>query len=124
MVIKTKNTWLITWERIGKQVSIPKRIAAILNYRYGGSYVKKVTERLYTQEMYSPSELFLYTQSTKNNPYPASYGEINGIPWHGQVYCGHNPFLFARRVNDLEVIVLPSGEEDFKWEEIPSFCNS
>jgi len=39
--------------------------------------------------------------------------------WTGEVYCGHNPFLFARIVDDLQVKVTDRDEEEFIWKERP-----
>jgi hypothetical protein len=62
-----------------------------------------------------PHEKLIAAFNQKANPYPAQFATIGGIPWHGEVTCGHNPFLRARLVDNL--LIDDQGEP--KWEERP-----
>jgi hypothetical protein len=53
----------------------------------------------------------------KSNPYPATFGTLDGVPWDSEVRCGHNPFLFARRVDDLTIETDVNGNEKATWTE-------
>lgn len=57
-------------------------------------------------------------RNKKLNPYPAHFSKINGITWLGRIYCGHNPYLFARKVDKLKVKVGENGKEIITWKEI------
>lgn len=48
------------------------------------------------------------------NPYQATFGSLKGIPWQGEVYCGHNPYLKARIVTNIS----SDSTGKFTWEEI------
>ena len=47
-------------------------------------------------------------------------GVLDGIPWSGEIECGHNPWLYARLVDDLTAEELADGTETVRWKEIPN----
>lgn len=92
-------------------------IAAILDSRLSGKRVLEIVELLFVNSQYSPSERLRYANGKKFNPYPARFGTLEGVPWEGEVFCGHNPYLHARLVDDCRIV----GEgvnERLTWEEI------
>ena len=98
------SAWLVTWEGVGGHVKIEEQVAAILNPRRSVDRVKDIVELLYVNASHSYVERINYAKSRKNNPYPAEFGvSHNGVPWTGEVTCGHNPFLEARLVDNLRV---------------------
>ena len=56
--------------------------------------------------------------SKRNNPYPALFGTIDGIPWSSEVICGHNPWLHARRVKNLSITINDDNTQEASWEEV------
>ena len=64
------------------------KVAFILNYRLAGETVAKHIERHYIDSFGSLSERLSYAKSTKNTPYPAGFGTLNGVTWLGQIHCG------------------------------------
>jgi hypothetical protein len=114
-----KRAWLITWEWIGDHAKKENKIVSILNYRVSPRNVRDYVERLYVDSEYSFTERVEYAKSRKNNPYPAEFDRINGVPWEGRIHCGHNPFLFARFVTNLRVELNADQREHLRWEEIP-----
>jgi hypothetical protein len=111
--------WLITWEWIGDHAKVENKIAAILNYRLQDDTVRGIMERIYINNYTSLSERVAYAKSKKNHPYPAQVHKSEGVPWSGRIYCGRNPYLYARLVDDLHVEVDKSGEEQLIWQERP-----
>jgi len=49
-------------------------------------------------------------------PYPAEFLKLEGLPWSGQIHCGHNPWLLARLVDDLEIVRDENGHEKATWK--------
>ena len=45
------------------------------------------------------------------------YDDIQGIPWTGRIFCGHNPFLGARLVDNLYVTKDSEGHEQLMRQE-------
>jgi hypothetical protein len=109
--------WLITWEWIGNHAKVENKIAAILNYRLSSDTVREIMEQIYINNYTSLGERVAYAKNKKNHPYPAQSDRINGVPWSGRMYCGHNPFLYARIVDDLCVNVDENREETLTWKE-------
>jgi hypothetical protein len=93
-------------------------IAAILNSRLSGKRVREIVELLYVNSQYSLSERLRYANGKKFNPYPAQFGTLERVPWEGQIICGHNPYLYARRIDDCRVVG-EGVEETLTWKEIP-----
>jgi hypothetical protein len=117
-----KTAWLITWEWAGDHARVDeaKRVAAVLNYRWGGDKVRELVEQLYAAIEYNAWDKAGVAQNNRSNPYPARFGNLdNNIPWLGEVHCGHNPWLHARRVRNFQVVIEDDGTKQTRWEEIP-----
>jgi hypothetical protein len=83
------------------------RIVAVLSHRLSGKRVRDFVEQLYiVLAKYSQSEKLACAKAAKGNPYPALLEDFERIT------CGHNPWLYARRVTDLEV-----REGCLRWRE-------
>jgi hypothetical protein len=67
-----------------------------------------------------------------HNPYPARFNTIvfeqpmpddeifrQNVPYTGQIYCGHNPFLFARLVDNLRPKDPANPDAGLVWDERP-----
>ena len=111
--------WLVTWEHIGEHARPPTKVATVLSPRLSGRRVLEIVELLYANAAYEPSERIAIAKSRRENPYPAQFGSLGGVPWGGQIVCGHNPFLEARLVSNLRVETDSSGHEQFVWDERP-----
>lgn len=119
--ITMKTAWLVTWEWIGDHAKVPedKKIAAIFNWRWSGSHVKELVEQLYISHKYTAWDKIGVAKNPKGNPYPALYGDIEGVPWQGMIHCGDNPFLHARLVNDLCIEISDEGPDKLTWKNKP-----
>jgi len=111
--------WLVTWEWVGDHARMENKIAAILNYRLSPERAGEIVELIYVNEQFTLSERIAYAKSKGNNPYPAQFDSIHGVPWTARIICGHNPFLYARLVDDLRVEIDKSGKETLNWKERP-----
>lgn len=111
--------WLITWEWVGEHAKVENKVAAILNYRIKGETVRDLVELLYVNNQYSLSERAAYAKNKKNNPYPAQFDTLGGVPWTERIFCGHNPYLYGRHVDGLRIHVNENDEETLIWSERP-----
>jgi len=111
--------WLVTWEGTSPPKRQSERIVSILNFRASSQRVLLQLEQLYIDRLYSLPEKMAYARHRADNPYPAEYGQVNGIQWGGRITCGHNPFLLARPVKNLVLHEDHNGEEVLTWDEIP-----
>lgn len=116
---KGMAAWLVTWEWAGDHAKRDEKIAAILNPRWSPDRVREYVEFIYVNSYYTLSERAAYAKSRSSSPYRAQFNRVSGIRWGGQIFCGHNPFLFARLVDDLVVIEQPDGEEKVVWKNRP-----
>ena len=114
-----KNAWLITWDQASGYPRQKDKIVSILSGRLSAKTVLKYVERLYVDLEYSFSDKLAYAKKPKDNPYPAQFGSINNVPWQGEITCGHNPFLYARRVMNIRVELDSNGAEQLHWDDIP-----
>lgn len=105
------KAWLVTWESANPAAAVERRIAAILPPRWSGRRVGDVLEVLYAQSQYTLGETAQYAKRRSANPYPA---HENDSPIH----CGHDPYLLARIVTDLEVVSdFDDDSETITWRE-------
>src|SRR5271157_2366165 len=61
----------------------------------------------------------LHFTLSQDNPYPARFMTLNGVPWTVAIECGDNPFLLARLVDDFTVESDKDGKETPTWKERP-----
>ena len=112
--VRSSRAWLVTQESEGEAAVV----VSVFKAQRSADYVREYMEQYYIDNFYSPREKLLYAQSRKNNPYPAKYESLDGIPWHGRITCGHNPFLYGRLV--LKLRIVPGSEDDhLMWDESP-----
>jgi hypothetical protein len=124
-----KNTgisaWLVTWEHTGEHAKPhPDTVAAILSPRLSARRVLETVELLYANESYDPSERIAIAKTRRENPYPARFGVFHGVPWQGEITCGHNPWLEAHLVTNLRAETDAAGREEFAWDERPKPSNA
>lgn len=100
---KGASAWVVTWEWVGDHAKRKQKVVAILNPRWGDQRVRDYVELIYSVLEYHPLDQLRCARNSKNNPYPAQFEIIDGIPWGGSIICGHNPWLHARKVRNLRV---------------------
>ena len=113
---KGLSAWLVTWEWSGAHAEPKKKVAEILNPRLSTERVREIVEVLYNHDA-SLSEKVAWRLLKRHQPYRAEYPTIEGVPWRGQIICGHNPWLLARLVDDLSINTGVGGEELVTWTD-------
>lgn len=103
--LRLKSAWLVTWTGSHQRERPP---VAILDRRKSTRTVREFVEQLYAILTYTPEEKLRWTKAPRDNPYRA---EASGF---GRITCGHNPFLFARLVSELQM-----EGDTLKWTEPP-----
>jgi hypothetical protein len=112
------KAWLVTWEWVGNHAKRDKKVATIFDSRLLPERVRSVVEVLYAQETYTMSEkIAAFVGNGKRNPYPAEFLRLDGVPWNGEIHCGHNPYLRARLVDDLTIERGLDGTESASWKD-------
>jgi hypothetical protein len=109
----SSRAWLVTLE----STDAPAVVAAVFKAQRSADTVREYMEQHYIDRFYSPYEKLLYARSPRNNPYPAEFASLDGVPWRGRITCGHNPFLYGRLVRKLRVE--QTQGQQFAWEELP-----
>src|SRR5216117_2726189 len=97
------TAWIITWKWAGRHARVKEPFVLALDCRLSGKRVREIVELMYIAFKYAPSEKVAIAGPKGYNPYPARFVTLNGVPCEGQITCGHNPWLFARIVDDLKV---------------------
>jgi len=102
----------VTWEWTGEANTMADKVVAILRPRISSQRVAEFVENFYIVASSTMSEQATYAKGRRNIPYPA---EIDGI---GRISCGHNPWLEARPVSQLQVSRdAITGLEILSWKE-------
>jgi hypothetical protein len=116
---KGVKAWLVTWDYLGDHAKPNNIIAAILNPRWSAEKVREYVELLYANSEYTIAERIDYARDPKQNPFPAQFSCVNGGRWLRQITCGHNPWLFARKVENLHTENDNENKESVTWDELP-----
>lgn len=113
------KVWLITWEWLADYCKPDKKIVAILSSRKSHYKVKELVELLYATKNYNIQERTSYIKKPSRNPYQAYWGKYprTGVDWLDYIYCGHHPWLYARKVEILEITETKRGTEKITWKE-------
>lgn len=111
MNVKLKNAWLITW--IAPQNKEGLKIAAILSSRKSTGFVEDFTELLYLRSRHNASSMAYYANRPKERS-KALRGYTGGITYGGSA----PPWLYARRVTNLEIITDEENDKEVvSWVE-------
>jgi hypothetical protein len=113
------KVWLLTWEWDSDSASVVDRVAGVLDGRYSSKIILRFVEFLYARATSNVSELYLYAKHRKFNPYKAKDGIVlNNVPHGDRIYCGTNPYLYARVVTQFKVENdVSDGLEIVSWKE-------
>jgi hypothetical protein len=115
-----RAAWLVTRHWVD---DYPKwEVAAIFSARLGGVRVREFVELIYlTSGYFTLSEqLAMRWSHHGQTPHSAHLGQTSdGQPWEGEILCGDDPYLRARRVEGLIVEHDADGKEKPIWKERP-----
>ena len=112
------KVWLVTWEWSGAHAKRGDKVAAVFDSRVSAERVREYVELLYAQETYTLSEkIDCFVGNRRRHPYPAEFVKLEGVPWEGEIHCGHNPYLRARLVDELTVRRDDDGKENASWKD-------
>jgi hypothetical protein len=78
--------------------------------------VRQLVELLYHRDA-SLSEKVAWRLRKQRQVYPAEFLKVEGVPYYGEITCGHNPWLRARLVDDLEIVRRQDGTETTTWKD-------
>src|SRR5690348_14969615 len=109
------KAWLITWEWSGEHAKRPDKVAEILDPRLPPERVRQIVELFYHRDALL-SEKISWRLRKQRQPYSAEFVKVEGLPWPGQIHCGHNPWLLARLVDDFQVVRDENGHEKARWK--------
>ena len=113
-----RSAWVVTRHSLDHA---KKEVLAIFNDRLGGVRVREFVELLDITSRLSLAEQASRMWSGHNGgAYSATFGQtMEGDPWADEVKTWGDPYLLARRVDDLVVEQDTNGNEVVTWAERP-----
>lgn len=117
------NAWLITWQWFGNHAKVDDPLVTVFSARKPAKSIAEFVETLYLMTSCTAEGLAYFLNRANKIPYKAVEGEIiNGIPHGDRIRCGHNPWIYARKVSKLTIeINKGKGTEIISWQEPPVF---
>jgi hypothetical protein len=111
------NAWLLTWECNTSKTR--EKVVAILSSRRSDRAVAELMEFLVLRANSTARNVAYYANRRKELVYKAQTPlPINRVPHGERILCGHDPWLYGRKVTDFEVVVDESrNEEVLTWRE-------
>jgi hypothetical protein len=92
---------------VSYSAKVDNKVIAIISGRKSQSYIKEIVELLWSSRQLAWFEQISYAKNHNNIPYHAE-----GRPrFEGQVSCGHNPWIEAHRIHDVEAYIDEDGKE-------------
>lgn len=111
------NAWLLTWDGTSPKITDENRIIGIIGSRRSKNFVADLVEFIYSRNTSSASDMAYIANRPKQKPFQAEKTQIiNGVPHGERIICGHNPWIYARKVRNLRI----TQEDDFEivtWRE-------
>jgi hypothetical protein len=114
-----RRAWILTWEWSGDHAAVDDPIVTVVSWRWSAERVRDFVEQLYAISKYNWAERFNIARSARRNPYRAEFGKHGNATYSERISCGHNPWLSARMVADVQVVRETDGSETLAWSEIP-----
>lgn len=106
------SAWIVTWDWCGDHAAMDRpEVLAFFAPSTDIGFVRRFVENLYAEKTYTLEERIRWTADPSANPYKAT------VERDRHVHCGHNPMLFARIVDDLEMMQEESGKIVGAWME-------
>ncbi|WP_303674793.1 hypothetical protein [Vampirovibrio chlorellavorus] len=109
-----RKVWLITWEYDSEDRPLADRIIAVKSLQVNPARVAEFIEQHYMATQYSTYQKSFFSTRPKLNPYQAVFPNPDS---YLQIYCGRNPKIYARIVQNYTVEI-KDGKEHLFWEEI------
>lgn len=111
------RAWLLTW--VYHKSKVQEEIVAVLSSRKSDKTVSELVEFIVLRANSSVINMAYYANRRDKLVYKASTSQlINGVPHGERVLCGHDPWLYARKVTDFKVdFDEKSNEEIVSWRE-------
>jgi hypothetical protein len=115
------NAWLLTWECNAAKTQ--EKIVAILTSRRSDRAIAELMELLVLRANSTARNVAYYANRKRELVYKAQTPlGINRVPHGERILCGHDPWLYARKVTELTVVVDElSNEEVLTWREPDDF---
>ena len=85
--------------------------------RWRPDHVREFVDLLYLNLTYGIGERMYYALHRRKNPYQAKYVDSKAR-WPPLIDCGHNPFLMAHLVEDLQVETHDDWTETATWRDV------
>jgi hypothetical protein len=104
------TAWLITWEWHGQNKPVSDPIVAILNRDLPVDRVAEIAESVYVGSKFQLDRRLAYADTLGEFPFTAR------LP-SGEIFCGTNPFLYGRLVDELKIEIDDHGNQKLVWTE-------
>lgn len=106
------KAWLITWEGISKKITPENKILAIISSRRGGSFIEDLVDILYQMSSDTACEMACMANRKKERY------RRNRVKITTKICFGHDPFIYARKVEDLKIVRNKNNlTETLVWHE-------
>ena len=79
--------------------------------------VTDIIEFLYARTTSNAAELAVIAKHPSANPYRVEKQVVGGVRHGGMLVCGAHPWLYARKVSELQVETNTEGFETVSWRE-------
>ena len=109
------KAWIITWDN--SQGTGDDSVVMVLNRRMGIERVRWYVEMIYIEKMSSDGEKYDSARPKRNRRIAFAAEVTKTVNGEAHIHCGHNPWFFARLVDDLRVETDDDGAEMLKWKE-------
>ena len=119
--VATVNAWLLTWEC--NTAKVRERLVAILSSRRSERVIAELMELLVLRASSTAASVAYYANRRRELVDKAITPlVINGVPYGERIRCGHDPWLYGRKVRELKIVLdQRTDEEVVTWREPDDF---
>jgi hypothetical protein len=117
------EAWLVTWDWCGDHARVDAPLVAIFSSRRSARSVGGFVEQYYMLATSNAQEVAYSANRAAQPRCKVSMSQrINDIPHGDRLTCGHNPFIYARKVSALSVEAHPDSDMEIVcWKEPPAY---
>ncbi len=114
------KAWLVTWQWISPSQKMAHPVIAMFSLHKSEKFVSHFVQQYHLMaSLTGPSIAYCMNRTAKITHKVRHVERINGVLHRDRIRCGDDPFIYARKVTELEVREDGSAQV-FSWREPPT----
>lgn len=114
------NAWLVTWQWINPDQKVSHPVIAMFSLHKSQKFVSHFVQQYHLMASLTGRGVAYSMNRTEKIIHKVRCNErFNGVPQSDRIRCGDDPYVYARKVSELEIEEV-GNMQVFRWREPPT----